>query len=176
MSFLEGAYPQELSHADLKNKINSAIHETGQANLKIQAVQKYKQSIGIVVESSETRDSLLQSASSWGPKAFQSFASVAPPRERHQILVHDVPVELTMDEVQTGLAEDNSTLTITEKPRWLLKDLSSKRRSSVLVSVRDAHTAKAAATRGLALNGLFLRVSKFIPAAKPVQCYKCQSY
>ncbi|KAL3701712.1 hypothetical protein R1sor_019734 [Riccia sorocarpa] len=130
-----------LALARLTGSSADEVRGAWHANLKVQAMQKYKQSIGLIVESSNTRESLLHSANSWGSKAFESFVSVAPPKERHQILVHDVPVDLTMEEIHAGLLEDNFILTITENPRWLLKDLSSKRRSSVLVALSDKHAA-----------------------------------
>ncbi|KAL3679702.1 hypothetical protein R1sor_022658 [Riccia sorocarpa] len=142
ISFSEGSYPQDMTHAELKQKINSAVQESGNPHLKIQAVQKYKQSMGIIVESSEVRDELLKTSNNWGPKAFPSFSSVSPPRERHQILIHDIPTELTMEDIETGLIEDNQSLVMVEKPRWLLNDRTNKKRSSLLVAVQDAEMAE----------------------------------
>ncbi|KAL3685047.1 hypothetical protein R1sor_003069 [Riccia sorocarpa] len=166
--FSERSYPHDLSHAELMEKINTAIHESGNSHLKIQAVQKYKHFVGIIVESNSARNDLLQSGNSWGPKAFASL-----PKEKHQVLIHDVLTELYREEIESGLNEDNITLTMMETPRWLLKDRSTKRRSSLLVTVKDAEMADGIAARGLALNGLFLRTSIFIPNFRPTQCYRC---
>ncbi|KAL3697744.1 hypothetical protein R1sor_011820 [Riccia sorocarpa] len=130
ISFTEGSYPKDLSHDQLKKQINSAIAESGSPTLRVQAIQKYKNSLGIIVESADTQQALLSSGNSWGPKAFESFSTVAPPKIRHQILVHDIPVDLSLEDIESGLTEDNVYLQLSEKPRWLLKDLSTKKRFS----------------------------------------------
>ncbi|KAL3680785.1 hypothetical protein R1sor_023741 [Riccia sorocarpa] len=50
------------------------------------------------------------------------------PKERFQLLAHDIPTELELDEITTNLEEDNPYLHIdtTSPPRWLLKDLTGK--------------------------------------------------
>ncbi|KAL3686418.1 hypothetical protein R1sor_008992 [Riccia sorocarpa] len=148
-SIIRGSYPQDLSHAELKQKINAAIQESDNAHLQIQAVQKYKQSVGVIVESTVVRNKLLQSGNEWGPKAFPSFSAVSPPKEKHQILIHDVPTELSVEEIETGLLEANASLKMMETPRWLLKDRTIKRRSTLLVAVSDAVMAEKIAARGV---------------------------
>ncbi|KAL3675699.1 hypothetical protein R1sor_025647 [Riccia sorocarpa] len=124
VSFQEGHHPQDLPHDELKKQINAAISQSDTPDLKIQAVLKYKNSLRLIVASSSTRDSLLAN-SSWGPKAFTSFAAASAPKERFQLLAHDIPTELELDEITTNLEEDNPYLHIntTSSPRWLPKDL-----------------------------------------------------
>ncbi|KAL2609040.1 hypothetical protein R1flu_027613 [Riccia fluitans] len=114
------------------------------------------------------REGPLQSGKDWGPKAFQLFSSVAPPQERHQILVHDIAVTWSMEDVGAALRKDNQELEIMERPRWLLKDLSNKKHSSILVSLHDTIVVDATAGHGLTLEGVMLRVSKFTPNLRPL--------
>ncbi|KAL3684389.1 hypothetical protein R1sor_002411 [Riccia sorocarpa] len=123
--------PQDLPHDELKKHINEAISQSDTPDLKIQPVHKYKNSLGLIVASSSTRDSLLAN-SSWGPKAFTSFVAASAPKECFQLLAHYIPTELELDEITTNLEKDNPYLHIdtTSSPRWLLKDLTGKKRSS----------------------------------------------
>ncbi|KAL2624347.1 hypothetical protein R1flu_008592 [Riccia fluitans] len=112
ISFQDGQYPQELTHDQFKQRINSAIFQSEHPDLKLHAAQKYKSSLGITVADSVARDSLLAAHTNWGPKAFSTFASASAPKERYQILVHDIPVNLELKETQTNLLEDNTYLEV----------------------------------------------------------------
>ncbi|KAL2608923.1 hypothetical protein R1flu_027496 [Riccia fluitans] len=100
VSSQDGQYPQELTHDQLKQRINYAISRSEHPDLKIQAVQKYKTSLGvqkykssleIIVADSVARNSLPAARALTGTEAFNTFDSASAPKERYQILVYHIP-------------------------------------------------------------------------------------
>lgn len=157
--------------AVVRNTINQKLGKTA-----IERVHTSPNKNIVLTCHNSTPDELLEKKDLWiSVTNGWSIVDIQKVNNWPKLVVHGVPVNLSMKDIKNEIAEFNQQMKLEGEPRWLVRK-QNKMHASLVISVQNEDQKAQIRKSGLLISGTLLRVVNYRSSTNKTQCHKCLKF